>query len=327
MSEILTLEQRKDWLKSFSDLKKRNRTYFFHAYDSKEKEIFDKKDKIFELENPEKLFFKYRKLDKDTIDNIKDDKIHIQNPRNFNDPYDCRGFKMSFSNDLTYRDIKSFFNDLKVPLFKKHWESKNKKQKSAIAKQCNRRDKLTEYLRIVFQIGADELFPDKYDLNEDPFVPGNEETYISCFSSTNKNILMWSHYSENHQGICIGYNYEMLKEILYPVSYQQEFGDINAAKIIKSTDWSYEQEWRVVINQQMADELKKKYETNRLNCLGGFKGCAIYLGSKFNKNSDKIVNGKLMEELVDIAKDKNIPIFQMKMRSDKFELYEEKYCS
>ena len=38
------------------------------------------------------------------------------------------------------------------------------------------------------------------------------ETKISCFSATNLNILMWSHYSKNHTGACIQFDEAILRK-------------------------------------------------------------------------------------------------------------------
>ena len=77
--------------------------------------------------------------------------------------------------------------------------------------------------------------------------------YLSL-SATEKNILMWSHYAQNHEGFIIGFNSEHeyfdygLEKITYsekrpfldPTQSQQDASLFTT----KSTDWAYEQEYR-----------------------------------------------------------------------------------
>ena len=82
---------------------------------------------------------------------------------------------------------------------------------------------------------------------------------IACFSEINDSLLMWGHYSSGHKGVCIEYNTLELGEygkVLIPVSYRKNFPLMSATSDInitysfllvmrtKSSDWSYEKEWR-----------------------------------------------------------------------------------
>lgn len=98
---------------------------------------------------------------------------------------------------------------------------------------------------------------------------------ILCLSRPNCSILMWSHYAENHSGICLGFDFEMLaksfqqdcikgpNEVLYDVAklgeraevdirHNKEINGMNAIEfyvdhslaLLKHKDWKYEQEFR-----------------------------------------------------------------------------------
>ena len=87
---------------------------------------------------------------------------------------------------------------------------------------------------------------------------------ICSFTENNKNNLMWSHYTNNHKGICVEYTaelFEYLKTlkgyiVYWKVNYSEEppivkgLEDINSKveKIIfnKQSEWKYENEHRVV---------------------------------------------------------------------------------
>ena len=95
---------------------------------------------------------------------------------------------------------------------------------------------------------------------------------VSCFSETRESILMWSHYADEHKGVCIGFSaVEMLQSLLAKpvtpplgggirlgavpcvVQYKdalpvweggrsESVGDVVATK---ARCWAYEREWRI----------------------------------------------------------------------------------
>jgi hypothetical protein len=92
--------------------------------------------------------------------------------------------------------------------------------------------------------------------------------YVTSFTRTQKNVLMWSHYAKEHSGVLVGFceNSELLKGRVRPVVYSDErprvqlFGnevgiiaDAEMRSIfVKGLDWAYEQESRVVLRQAEA---------------------------------------------------------------------------
>ncbi len=97
---------------------------------------------------------------------------------------------------------------------------------------------------------------------------------LFCMSSDPANILMWSHYAQNHEGVCIGYElneesykkYAKLVEVNYstngdkPVLDPSDFSDTELAieKIFTSKygDWVYEKEWRFIHSSELASSKK-----------------------------------------------------------------------
>lgn len=99
---------------------------------------------------------------------------------------------------------------------------------------------------------------------------------ITCFSSVNNSILMWSHYGDQHKGICLGYEIpkdmengiviNKIKYKLFDVIYSDDrpmvafFKDkvdkdeIGKVLNTKSTEWNYEAEKRIfgISNQYMS---------------------------------------------------------------------------
>lgn len=100
---------------------------------------------------------------------------------------------------------------------------------------------------------------------------------IFSLSATWKNPLMWAHYTDNHQGVCIGFNsnHEFFQKsgssfsdvYTIPVSYTSQRPSIvnsenNQLKNdswvkFKSKDWGYEEEFRILRHLSDPDEKKE----------------------------------------------------------------------
>lgn len=83
---------------------------------------------------------------------------------------------------------------------------------------------------------------------------------ITCFSECGDHPLMWGHYADSHRGLCLIFD-EVANEhrewFAFPVAYQQdrprvdltrfnEVGQMQSALLLKSEDWAYEREQRMI---------------------------------------------------------------------------------
>lgn len=158
---------------------------------------------------------------------------------------------------------------------------------------------------------------------------------ISCFTQTPFSMLMWAHYAKYHQGFCIEYEVPTYPDefmdifhSLFPVIYtdtRTNLTDISLnwkstgvrskeslwdfykyGLLIKSLEWKYQQEWRLVSydNSLSAD-------SNNCNF---FKIKKVYLGNKMSKD-DRL-------QIIKICKDKGIPYSGITISLDKFEMKE-----
>ena len=102
---------------------------------------------------------------------------------------------------------------------------------------------------------------------------------LCCLSTTNTNILMWSHYAQEHQGYCL----EFVASDTTPffgeaqkVSYATDFPVINYFNtprdvqldfvfLTKFEGWKYEEEYRIVDHQEGAG--LRAYPTNLLKSI------------------------------------------------------------
>lgn len=90
----------------------------------------------------------------------------------------------------------------------------------------------------------------------------NDALGILSFSELPGQLLMWSHYAENHRGVCLQFRNTVIVDgatAPAPVRYQQEYPNIvvrgsehthdellTPVALTKSSCWDYEREWRLV---------------------------------------------------------------------------------
>lgn len=108
-----------------------------------------------------------------------------------------------------------------------------------------------------------------------------QELYLKAFSFEENNNLMWSHYADEHRGICIEYNFNYapaeVTQHLYPVQYSNKrftFQNPDSLKphpfllLQKSKDWKYEKEFRLIYQRdKQKDKLSEKDFVVKLNCI------------------------------------------------------------
>ncbi len=168
--------------------------------------------------------------------------------------------------------------------------------------------------------------------------------FMTCFTQSNDNYLMWSHYADNHKGICVEYDLKKLSEEefaiknhLFPIVYSDKrirrnsveglikrHGDLKEACLKnyiydegdllndilpmflrKNIIWEYEQEWRIIYTY------KQMYDINSSKLYSGNISfpciSGIYLGCSINPEIRKNIL-----EIVDRAnKDgRNLRVYQ-----------------
>jgi hypothetical protein len=89
----------------------------------------------------------------------------------------------------------------------------------------------------------------------------DSQTGLLCFSEDWTSPVMWSHYAEKHQGICLGFNTrrDLVKKVDYEpkrlipdlAESDEPFGLSDTLKSrlqrTKCQEWCYEQEWRMFV--------------------------------------------------------------------------------
>ncbi|MCA4157718.1 DUF2971 domain-containing protein [Priestia megaterium] len=294
--------------------------------------------------NIPKALYKYRSVDEYSIKNLRNDVMRFNPANKMNDPYDSA----LTLNKKVYREVAK--NEL-VNHLPQIMEKFNINMTENELNDIKRKGFFDIYRFVLSHIS--ELTEDEESLirvadqrysslveDLDNRIKGLVEltqklVHISCFSEKNDSMLMWSHYTNNHKGFCLEYNFiksdnilfnPVISETLHPVIYRDELFDIAKyieterlvgeeylmyiiayAAMIKSTEWSYEREWRLIeIPYQEVDGLNLPF----------FLPESIYLGARINDEDKKM--------LIEIGTEKKIPVFQMKMKDDTFKLISER---
>jgi len=259
--------------------------------------------------NPE-LFPKY-------LEEINDEKIWIARPDSFNDPYEVY-FKGDFQKpffEYLLKKIPQIKNIIPATILDEIRAGDRPGEKILqylLAKSGNFSKEMLEVIQNNFRNA-------NFDSNR-KFM--NDTIKISCFSERNDSIPMWAHYADQHKGFCIEYEiHSQAKQLIYllfPVVYTDKIADVTKElsesvigitgwgikpAIIKSQDWSYEKEWRII----QTTPPDPPYKGVHLNIFP-IKG--IYLGTDI-KDEHK-------NKLVEIANLKNIPVYKMQMSETQF---------
>lgn len=203
-------------------------------------------EKVFSLvaqnELPQ-LLCKYRSINDYTKDIIKNLSIYFASPIEFNDPFD------------TLPMIKSIGSDKEIyDLFKRLYPG------DSVGK---RNREIERYKSLPVDRKLKEVFT---------------WTRVCCFSQNSNTILQWSHYADNHKGICL--IFDILEDPsfffpIHPVKYSLERPHLNylgsdrvnetlQAIIQKHSDWSYENEIRVFRSPLIAPYFRGDFEKNKL---------------------------------------------------------------
>lgn len=241
--------------------------------------------------------------------------IYFASPKDFNDPFDCR---------ITERYIGRSEEELK----------KYKREFAEVHKDDNELKGLTfeEIIKKLDHVSKDiEAFQKR---SEETHFKMQDEWYgVLSLSETWDNILMWSHYSNNHKGFCVGINGESLLAFANyssskggKVFYEKEYPDLdlrvsrnmNQMEIVKrafdethtkAKAWCYEKEYRITKNFMGENPIQ------RIDSLPANSIVEIILGIAIDE-IDK-------EEILKVARQKGIKVFQAQKIPFKFEIKRE----
>jgi len=257
-----------------------------------------------ELQYPEKVY-KYRdwtNLYHRRI--LNDNEVYMSSPKMFNDPFDCR-ITTNFLTLNTFEEKKKYLDYL----FKRHQFDVDL---SDLEKERVYKERLEEFVDDIqgFQDRADKM---SIEWQDDVFG-------ILSLSCVWDNLLMWSHYGNNHTGVCIGFHEEKLRssglfgnggKVLYNSAYpeihpNQEIDEDEITRArryfsmthVKAEDWKYEEEYRLMTTYPHRNVSTDERKVNLANDFYA----EIVLGCDF-PNED-------VAKMIEFGKQKQIPVYQ-----------------
>ncbi len=225
--------------------------------------------------------YRYRSLNCQTIETLCTDQLYFSSPADFNDPMDCRP---SVKEDSDKDSLKKILIEL---------VSRRVKQETldALSKANLKHKEGAEGYAEKLSIGAAQYEIEhalhlahmeldeghEYDVGEaessclisfiETELLKRYEHGVCCFSSVDDCLLLWSHYGDEHRGICIGYEsdneidknlmkveygakHEVLTsyilDVLLSNDKDKQLKLDRAVLCYKAPSWKYEKEWRMI---------------------------------------------------------------------------------
>jgi len=191
--------------------------------------------------------YHYQPFDPSRLSKIILDKtLYFSNPGAFNDPWDCRPWWNA--NALDDPTVFDRHIDFYIMITRRHGHF----PEDEIQQRAN-------FFRSNLELLKKEM--EKFSLAIWETI--NERYRVYCLSSKPDSELMWAHYSNKHQGICLEFDArnELFSQAL-KLSYQENYPlfDLTVDTVdehlmpltTKSAAWNHEDEYRLIAQEKMA---------------------------------------------------------------------------
>ena len=218
--------------------------------------------------------YKYRGFSRRTVDMVVGDNLHFADPGTFNDPLDTRPY---LDIDIADGELEGILRTLVERRVEAEMRgaAKAMKVKGARTDELIRRRGRNEADRVVADIDYHATNPDyepvshKRELYRQAIeseVLGRYDKGIVSLAERADCPLMWSHYGDEHRGICVGYSVPEdvagdVRRVAYGGGRRVEVSQVaamldgdqgaqrevdDAVLLRKAESWRYEQEWRLI---------------------------------------------------------------------------------
>ncbi|HMG13829.1 MAG TPA: DUF2971 domain-containing protein [Saprospiraceae bacterium] len=199
----------------------------------------------------QRYLYRYRKLNTYFEEILTKNQLHFANLKDLNDPFEGKAEIDSNNSELEIQEF--LINDqFEKIINQKSTEFKTREELKWVAERMIN-------MPITFQRIGEETINSQID-----------KCFVCCFSNTVDNKLLWSHYADEHKGVCLKFDVKEDEDFfafLLQVIYQENrpiYNHINEAlnfidKIIatKSIDWKYEEEYRIWKGERGPHKFKK----------------------------------------------------------------------
>ena len=250
------------------------------------------------MKNSTSTFYRYRSFDARTVDSLCFDRMYFAHPGTFNDPLDCNPTVQCDSELEDLRHLLSVLIRRRVKAEVLASLSKARFKGDGAAAHAEKRAMLeaeSELSNIAYNATNSEYTISEADAESHLITREIErelrrhfERGVCCFSTTYASPLLWSHYGDQHRGLCIGYGLTrrpkpQLRRVVYGggrsvrtslLTRALVHEDPEAKKELdrdvllrKARGWDYEKEWRLIGDQGDQDSpLLMKDVTFGLRC-------------------------------------------------------------
>jgi Protein of unknown function (DUF2971) len=292
------------------------------------------------LANFPKALYRYRSLESlaSSLAELGDGFVFLSNPTHFSDPYDS-----VLSTSLEQLE-KGIFEKLGLEYDPgteaKYFESLGEKEKIEWRAQ-------EEFKQIAFQnlLGGlwSLLYPNASLDGRDFFSSFRSLVRVSCFTTNPNSVVMWSHYANQHRGICIEFlgssmvSSATFLEQIHPVRYAENLFDLSQilslltpgidhnegeelsapnsnpnswpilAACHKSREWAYENEWRLV-SLDPGNQRAPKFSLNACD----IEPSRIILGAKIAHDDEAAIK--------ELAQKISVPVINAQLAKDRFKI-------
>ncbi len=247
-----------------------------------------------------KVLYKYRPFSYLALDMLIADQIFFADPSTFNDPMDTRpSLEVDIETDKLVSILKTLVGQriaTEMSVASKTMKSRGPNTESHIATRSSQRAE-----EVIADIHYNATDPE-YDWDDNGNFLFGRAIQAELLRRYDKGIyslaerancpLMWSHYADQHKGLCIGYSVpERARENLYKISYGGSrrilastvaamlHSDKDAQRQVdeavlsrKAIDWRYEKEWRLVGSRGLSDSpLELEEVVFGMRCSGAVK--------------------------------------------------------
>jgi hypothetical protein len=287
------------------------------------------------ISNLPEFLYKYRPTTDFAISNFETDTVWLNKPSEYNDPFefveylDFSRINLTLNRLMKEELISTLTEQFPVPDYIKQQAMNSDFPMKIIAeyqfKEFEGRNE-KDIIKI-FEVLDDALKKIIIDRHIEKIKKIQENMKVCSFCESPNQLLMWSHYADNHRGFCIEYNIsrwlpnDVRKRILCPVIYQKDFFDSTdhllsqmekgAFNILypiisgstKSVDWEYEKEWRFIFN--IGDSFQM--QNYLMNCQ-----TRVFLGYRMCDSKKR--------KILEICKSKGLEAYEAKPSDKKYEM-------
>lgn len=225
-------------------------------------------------------FYRYRAFDTRTLDSLCHDRLFFANPGTFNDPLDCN---LAIECDSGLDELRLLLSTLiqrrvKSEVLASLSQARIKGVSAAAYAEKRALFEAQKELADIAYHATNPEYTDPESAVEGHLLVseiGRElrkhyERGACCFSTTYSSPLLWSHYGDQHRGLCIGYSLDrrpkpLLQPVIYGGSRSVPTSILVSALVLedrmakekldrdmllrKAHGWRYEKEWRLIDDQ------------------------------------------------------------------------------